>query len=48
MADSKDVPSHLEIDVTTELMFPAGKPWWAFGLSASSNVKQIVLTLKEN
>lgn len=45
--DSKEVPSHLEIDVKTELIFPNGKPWWAFGLWASSNVKQIVLALKE-
>lgn len=47
-AASKDMPAHAEVDVITELQHSNKKPWWAFGLWSSSNLKRIVLILKEN
>lgn len=47
-AASKDMPAHAEVDVITELQHSKKKPWWAFGLRSSSNLKRIVLILKEN
>lgn len=47
-AASKEMPAHAEVDVITELQHSKEKPWWAFGLWSSSNLKRIVLSSKEN
>lgn len=47
-AGSKEMPPHADVDVVTELLYSGVKPWWAFGLRSSSNLKRIVLSRKEN
>jgi hypothetical protein len=45
--DSAEVPQHLDVDVKTRLLYPAGKPWYVFTMWSTSNIKKIVLMNNE-